>query len=96
MKTELIVKTSFDRDLSQSHIITRTRFIYEIYVQITNFKIRPINIEYEQKGFYSYQTVKLTKSPKHQFIQDGSSIKTNMTLNTNTTESYSYTVELVR
>jgi hypothetical protein len=77
-------------------ITIRTRFVYNIDVQLKNFKIHPINIEYEQKGLHSYQKVELTKSTEYEFIQDGSSIKTNLTLKANTTKSFSYTLILVR
>jgi len=86
----------YDKETSPVIIITRTQYIYEIQGQVKNFKTRPINVEYEQKGFYGYETSKLTKSNKGLFIQDGSSIKSNITLNANTNEIYSYTIELVR
>ncbi|CAF4349518.1 unnamed protein product, partial [Adineta steineri] len=73
----------------------RSSSIYEIHVQIKNFKDNSINIQYEQKGFYIHHSFKLMKSTKHQFIQDGSSIKSNMTLKANMDEVYSYTVEII-
>ena len=85
-----------NKDISPVVIITRTRFVYNIHVQLKNFKIRPVNIEYEQKGLHSYQTIELTKSNEDLFIQDGSSIKSNLTLKANTAENYSYTLILVR
>ncbi len=95
-ETETILKTSYDKDISPVVIITRTRFIYQIDVQLKNFKIRPVNIEYEQKGLQFYQSVQLTKSDQYELIRDGSSIKSNITLKANTTENFSYTLELVR
>jgi hypothetical protein len=95
-ETETIIKTSYDKDISPVVIITRTRFIYQIDVQLKNFKIRPVNIEYEQKGLQFYQSVQLTKPDQYQLIRDGSSIKSNITLKANTTENFSYTLELVR
>ncbi len=81
--------------ISEQVIHTRTRSVYEINVQIKNFKPRSISIEYEQKEFYGYQSVKLMTSNNQQFNQDGSSIKANMTLNANDEQTYSYGVELV-
>jgi hypothetical protein len=74
---------------------TRTRAIYEINVQIKNFKSRFILLEYEKTGFYGYQSVKLIMSNNHQFYQDGSSVKSNMTLQANHDQVYSYSVELI-
>jgi len=95
-ETESITKDSYNKDIAPVVIITRTRFVYNIDVQLKNFKIRPINIEYEQKGLHSYQKVELTKSSEYEFIRDGSSIKTNITLKANTTKTFSYTLLLVR
>jgi len=95
-ETETILKTSYDKDISPVVIITRTRFIYQIDVQLKNFKIRSVNIEYEQKGLQFYQNIQLTKADQYQLIRDGSSIKSNITLKANTTENFSYTLELVR
>jgi len=94
-ETESVVKNSADKDAPSIIIHTRTRSHYEIHVQVKNFKNRPVNIEYEQKGFFAYRSFKLTMSNKQQFIQDGSSIKSNMTLKANTDEVYSYRVEVV-
>ncbi len=94
-ETESMDKSLFDKHLSSVVLFTRTRSVYEINVQIKNFKDHPINIEYEQKGFYIYRTFKLIKANKHRFIQDGSSIKSNMTLKANTDQVYSYNVEVI-
>jgi len=94
-ETQSAVHTSNSKELSSVVIITRTRYIYEINVQVKNFKHRPIKVEYEQKGFDSYVSMKLTMSDKYHFIQDGSTIKSNMTLTANTDETYSYIVEVV-
>jgi len=94
-ETQSAVHTSNSKELSSVVIITRTRYIYEINVQVKNFKHRPIKVEYEQKGFYSYVSMKLTMSDKYHFIQDGSTIKSNMTLKANTDETYSYIIEVV-
>ena len=85
----------YEKNLVTETIVLRTQYVYEIHLQVKNFKSRSVNVEYEQKGFHTYQTIKLTKSNKNQFFQDGSSIKSNVTLNANTNESYSYTVQLV-
>ncbi|CAF0989349.1 unnamed protein product [Rotaria sp. Silwood1] len=95
-ETESKVKLSLDKSLSQGVIMTRTRYTYKIHMQIINFKNRSINIEYEQRGFHSYQNMKLIKLDQHEFIQDGSSIKLNMIIQANTTENYSYMIELIR
>jgi len=95
-ETELINKNSDNKYISPPVIVTHTRFIYEIHLQVKNFKNRPVNIEYEQKGFDFYHIVKLTNLHKGPFSQDGSSIKSTMMLKANTVENYSYTVELVR
>ncbi len=76
------------------HIHTRTRSIYQINVQIKNFKARSISIKYEQH-VYGYQSVKLVMLNNHQFVQDRSSIKSNMTLKANDDQIYSYGMELV-
>ncbi|CAF0864951.1 unnamed protein product [Rotaria sordida] len=95
-ETESKVKHSLDKNISPGVFMTRTRYTYTICLQIINFKNRLINIEYEQRGFHSYQNIKLIILDKHKFIQDGSSIKSNMTLQANITENYSYTIELIR
>jgi hypothetical protein len=83
-----------DKDRSSIVIITRTRLVYNIHVELKNYKARTIKIEYEQK-FYSYQNFSIT-SPEQYFIRDSSSIKSNITLKANTTESFSYTFVVVR
>ncbi|CAF2530056.1 unnamed protein product [Rotaria sp. Silwood2] len=95
-ETESKVKLSSDKSISSGVIMTRTRYTYKIHLQVINFKNRSINVEYEQRGFHSYQNMKLIKLDKHEFIQDGSSIKSNITIQANTTENYSYTIELIR
>jgi hypothetical protein len=85
-----------EEQTSPTIIVTLKRFVYQIHVQLTNFKNRPVNIEYEQKGFHAFHTLQLKKSQNDLFIHDGSSIKSKMTLKANTAESYSYTIELVR
>ena len=94
-ETESIKKTSLNRNLSPTIFITRTHYTYEIYIQIKSFKNHSVNIEYEQKGLHSYHTMKLKNDGKQQFIQDGSTIKSNMILKANTSEIYSYTIELI-
>jgi hypothetical protein len=94
----LLSSTTFNEKVVEKHAEhtqTRTRSIYEINVQIKNFKTRSITIEYEQKGFFGFQSVKLTTSNNHRFIQDGSSIKSNMTLNDHDDQNYSYSIELI-
>ena len=99
----LLSSTTFKEEVVQANLQhgekhlehTRTRSVYEINVQITNFKTRSVTIEYEQKGFFGYQSVKLTTSNHHRFIQDSSSIKSNMTLNANDDQIYSYSIELI-
>jgi hypothetical protein len=85
-----------DNDRSSFVIITRTRLVYNIHVEFKNYKSRPIKVEYEQKGLHSYQSFSLTAPHEHHFIRDSSSIKSNLTLKANTTESFSYTLVLVR
>ncbi len=87
--------TKDDKDRSSIVIITRTRLVYIIHVEFKNYKARSIKIEYEQKGLHSYQNFSIT-SPEQYFIRDSSSIKSNITLKANTTESFSYTLVLVR
>jgi hypothetical protein len=94
-ETQPTVQISSNKVTTPVIVFLRTRSIYEIQVQVKNFKSRPIKIEYEQRGVYSYQSFKLKMADKHKFVQDGSSIKSNMTLNANTDETYSYTIELV-
>lgn len=55
-----------------------------------------VYVEYELRGFYSYHKVKLIKLKNNQFFQDGTVIKSNLTIEANTTENFSYTVELIR
>jgi hypothetical protein len=95
-ETATAIKTLDGKNVSPVVFITRTQLVYNIDVKLKNFKMRPVKIQYEQKGFYSYQTFELTKATKYEFIRDGSSIKTNMTLKANTTEKFSYTLMLVR
>ncbi len=95
-ETESTVITLYDKTLSPVVIRTRTRFVYNIDLQLKNFKTRPVKIEYEQKGLYSYQNISITKADEYPFIRDGSSIKLNTTLKANTTEYFSYTLVLVR
>jgi hypothetical protein len=85
-----------DNDRSAFVIITHTRLVYNIHVEFKNYKSRPIKVEYEQKGLQSYQSFVLTAPHEYQFIRDSSSIKSNLTLEANTAESFSYTLVLVR
>ncbi len=87
--------TKDDKDRSSIVIITRTRLVYNIHVELKNYKARSIKIEYEQKGLHSYQNFSIT-SPEQYFIRDSSSIKSNLTLKANATESFSYTLVVVR
>jgi hypothetical protein len=97
----LVSSTTFTEEVvnrnprQETVVHTRTRSVYEINVQIKNFKKRSVFIEYEQKGFYNYQSVKLIMSNNNQFIQDGLSIKSNMTLKADDVQIYSYSLELV-
>ncbi|CAF2033671.1 unnamed protein product [Rotaria magnacalcarata] len=95
-ETESMMKDSLEKNLPLGTAITRARYIYTIHLQVKNFKTHEVQIEYEQKGFHSYNTIKLITVDNDQFIQDGSSIKSNTTLQANTTENYIYTVELIR
>jgi len=95
-ETESTVKSSYDKDITPIVIITRTRFVYNIDVQLKNFKTRSVKIEYEQKIFQPYQNISITRPSEYHFIRDGSSIKLNTTLKANTIENFSYTLVLVR
>ncbi|UJR34082.1 hypothetical protein I4U23_021492 [Adineta vaga] len=94
-ETESSMKISNGNHLSPIVISLRTRYIYEIVVEMKNFKNEPVKIEYEQNGFDSYRSFKMIKANKHRFIQDSLTIKSNMTLKANSEEMYSYTVELI-
>jgi hypothetical protein len=94
-ETDPVDKDLSEKRISPAVIVTRTRYIYQIHLLVKNFKNRPVNIEYEQKGFDTYHTIELTKSHKDLFRQDGSSIKSNLTLKAHTVENYSYTIKLV-
>lgn len=75
--------------------ITRAQYIYKVHLQLKNFKNRSVNIEYEQRRSFAYQTFKLVTGDQRLFIQDGSSIKSNITLQANTIEDYTYNIELI-
>ena len=93
-ETQSIIKTSAGVDDTKLIIFTRTRSFHEVHVQVTNFKSRPVKIEYEQRGvgFHSYE---LVESPDNRCIQDGSAIKFNMTIDANSNKTYTYTVRIV-
>lgn len=89
-------KVSLQHDSSAVIIVTRTRNIYNINLEVKNYKTRPVKIEYEQMGLHGYQSVSMTtSSSKYPFIRDGSSIKGNITLKANATENLSYTLVLI-
>lgn len=89
-------KISFNKDPSTILFITRTRKVYNIELELKNYKTRPVKIEYEQMGLHVYQNTSITiPSNGHSFIRDGSSIKSNITLKANTTENLSYTLVLI-
>ncbi|CAF1014528.1 unnamed protein product [Adineta steineri] len=75
------------------HTSTRKLSIYEINIQIKNFKTRSITIEYEQTFLYSFQNIQLIMLNNHSFIQDGETIKSNMILQNNDDQTFSYRIE---
>ncbi|CAF1103369.1 unnamed protein product [Adineta steineri] len=75
------------------HTPTRKLSIYEINIQIKNFKTRSITIEYEQTFLYSFQNIQLIMLNNHSFIQDGETIKSNMILQNNDDQTFSYRIE---
>ena len=94
-ETELTSKTSNTIDGSSTLIITRTRFVYKIHVQLKNYKARPVKIEYEQKGLHTYHNVSMTAPHEYHFIRDSSSIKSNITLKANGIETFSFTLVII-
>ena len=95
-ETDSNAKLLIQKDPSAIVIVTRTRNIYNINLELKNFKTRPVKIEYEQMGLHGYQNVSMTtSSTKYPFIRDGSTIKGNITLKANTTENLSYTLVLI-
>lgn len=73
----------------------KTRLVYQIDLQIQNFKSRSVFIEYEQNNYYSYQDIQLTTDDKSNFYRHGSMIKANFTLNDHDVQTYSYRIELI-
>jgi hypothetical protein len=94
-ETEPGTKASTDARLSVPITFLRTRSTYEVNLQIKNFKNHAVDIAYEQNGFYNYRSFKMLKANRTRFVQDGSMIKSNMTLNANAEESYTYSVEVI-
>ena len=95
-ETQFNGENSLKRDPSTIVIVTRTRKVYHVQLELKNYKTRPIEIEYEQAGLQFYQNVTITTpTNEHLFIRDGSSMKSNLTLKANTTENLSYTLILI-
>lgn len=76
-------------------VTLHTRSIYKVNLNIKNFKSRPIDIEYEQSGFYQYRSFRMPKGNQTRFVQDGSSIKSKMTIEGNNEQTFTYSVEVV-
>ncbi|CAF1398211.1 unnamed protein product [Adineta ricciae] len=94
----IIINPNVQQDsLRKSVEITlRTRFVYEIHLEIENFKNRPVKVEYEQNGFFAYQSIKMLQTNKHHFIQESSTIKSNMTIPSQKKQSFIYSLELLK
>jgi hypothetical protein len=78
-------------------VVYRTRSIYKIDVQVTNFKTRSMKVEYKQLFTYSYNIFKLEliKSTNDICVRDNLSIICKLALDAGDEYIYSYTVELV-
>lgn len=74
---------------------TQTRSVYQIDLQIKNFKSRSVFIEYEQTDSYGYRYVQLITDNNDIFNRHASAIKANITLNPNDDQTYSYRIELI-
>jgi len=75
------------------YVQTRTRYVYNIHVQVKNLKNHSIKIEYTQLFYYS--KLELIKSTDDICIQDGSSVKCKIQLNADDEQVYSYNVEVI-
>jgi len=78
---------------SPMYVQTRTRYVYNIHVQVKNLKNHSIKIEYTQLFYYS--KLELIKSTDDICIQDGSSVKCKIQLNADDEQVYSYNVEVI-
>ncbi len=91
----LISLNEFQKEVTPNSTFRRTyiRSVYQIQVQVTNTKNRPIKVEYTQSIYYS--DVKLIRSTNEICVRDGSSIKCKLALNADDEEVYSYNVEFI-
>jgi len=95
-ETEVISQTENNKVFMPIMINTRTESTYKINLEVKNLKEISSKIEYEQKGLHIYHKYSFKGPNQYHFVQDASSIKTNLTLKPNEIKTVSYTLSIVR